>query len=148
MQCIYASYYKLLCSGVGTAVTIWQIGIFCMQDVHNILLYCNTNIIKPATGRASICSASLKTTRRLAFRTEKKVCQPVIQFWFTKYAQYTAIYCPTHILICRSNCIELYCTKWYCNTATYWYIVTALEVGTINKLLCLEFNYWTSHTGV
>ena len=27
MQCIYASYYKLLCSGVGTAVTIWQIGI-------------------------------------------------------------------------------------------------------------------------
>ena len=51
-----------------------------MQDVHDILLYCNTdvNIIKPVTGRASICSASLKTTTRLiafGFHTEKKVCQ-------------------------------------------------------------------------
>ena len=51
-----------------------------MQDVRNILLYCNTDvvIIKPVTGRASICSASLKTTRRLialGFHTEKEVCQ-------------------------------------------------------------------------
>jgi len=46
----------------------------------NILLYCNTDvvIIKPVTGRASMCSASLKTTRRLialGFHTEKDVCQ-------------------------------------------------------------------------
>jgi len=56
----------------------WHIA-YCMQDVHNILLYCNTDvvIIKPVTGRASMCSASLKTTRRLialGFHTEK-VCQ-------------------------------------------------------------------------
>jgi len=38
-----------------------------MQDVHNILPYCNTDvvIIKPVTGRARICSASLKTTEML-----------------------------------------------------------------------------------
>jgi len=51
-----------------------------MQDVHNILLYCNTDvvIIKPVTGRASICSVSLKTTRRLialGFHKEREVCQ-------------------------------------------------------------------------
>ena len=63
------------------AVTIWQIGIsYCMQDVCNMLLYCNTDVvtIKPVTGRASVCSASLKTTRRLiasGFHTEKEVCQ-------------------------------------------------------------------------
>jgi len=50
-----------------------------MQDVYNILLYCNTHavIIKPVTGRASICSASLKSIRRLialGFHTEKEVC--------------------------------------------------------------------------
>jgi len=44
----------------------WHIA-YCLQDVHNILLYCNTDvvIIKPVTGRARICSASLKITRRL-----------------------------------------------------------------------------------
>jgi len=51
-----------------------------MQDVCNILLYCNTDvvIIKPVTGRARICSASLKITRRsiaLGFSQSKKVCQ-------------------------------------------------------------------------
>ena len=49
---------------------------YCMQDVHNVLLYCNTDvvIIIPVTGRASICSTSIKTTRRLiafGFHTEK-----------------------------------------------------------------------------
>ena len=57
----------------------WHIA-YCMQDVHNILLYCNTDvvIIKPVTGRTRICSASLKTTRRLialGFHKEKEVCQ-------------------------------------------------------------------------
>ena len=47
------------------AVIIWQIGIlhiYCMQDVYNILLYCNADvvIIKPVTGRVSICSTSVK----------------------------------------------------------------------------------------
>ena len=51
-----------------------------MQDVHNILLYCSTDvvIIKPVTGRAGICSASLKPTKRLiafGFHKEKDVCQ-------------------------------------------------------------------------
>ena len=51
-----------------------------MQAVHYILLYWHTDtvIIKPVTGRASIHSASLKTTRRLialGFHTEKEVCQ-------------------------------------------------------------------------
>jgi len=51
-----------------------------MQDVHNILLYCNTDvvIIKPVIGRASICSGSLRTTKRLialGFHIEKEVCQ-------------------------------------------------------------------------
>jgi len=53
----------------------WQIAHYCMQDFDTILLYCNTDvvIIKPVTGRASTCSASLKTTRRLialGFHTE------------------------------------------------------------------------------
>ena len=53
---------------------------YCMQDVHNVLLYCNADvvIIKPVTGRARICSASLKTTRRiisLGFHKETEVCQ-------------------------------------------------------------------------
>ena len=49
------------------AVTIYSKLAYCMQDVRNILLHCNTDvvIIKPVTGRASICSASFKTTRRL-----------------------------------------------------------------------------------
>jgi len=54
-------------------------------------------IIKPVTGRASICLASLKTTRRLialGFHTEEEVCQySHSQFWFTQYTQYTAMYC-------------------------------------------------------
>ena len=50
-----------------------------MQDVRNILLYCNTDVvvIKPVTGRARICSACHKTTRRLIarFHTENEVYQ-------------------------------------------------------------------------
>ena len=45
-----------------------------MHDVH----CCGVVIIKPVTGRASVCSASLKTTRRLialGFSQSKKVCQ-------------------------------------------------------------------------
>ena len=30
------------------------------------------------------------------------------------------------ILICRSKCIELYCTMSYCNIAIFWYIVLQL----------------------
>ena len=39
-----------------------KLAVYCMQDVRNILLYCNTDvvIIKPVTERARICSASLK----------------------------------------------------------------------------------------
>ena len=73
-----------------------------MQDVHNILLYCNTDVVitKPVTGRASICSATLQTTKRLiasGFIQKKKFVNnhiSVIQFRFTQYAQYIAIYCP------------------------------------------------------
>ena len=75
---------------------------YCMLHV----LYCSTDvvIIKPVTGRASICSASLKTTRRftaLGFHTEKEVCQnshssdPVP---FHTICKYTAIYCPTQYI--------------------------------------------------
>ena len=57
----------------------WHI-TYCLQDVRNILLYCNTDvvIIKPVTGRARMCSASLETTRRLialSFHKEREVCQ-------------------------------------------------------------------------
>jgi len=58
------------------------------------------DIIKP---RASICSASLKTTRFIAlgFHTEKKVCRnshssdpvPV-----NTIREYTVIYCPTQYI--------------------------------------------------
>ena len=45
-----------------------------MQDVHGILLYCNTDvvIIKPVTGRASIRSTSVKQEDYIAsgFHTE------------------------------------------------------------------------------
>jgi len=72
-----------------------------MQDV-NILLYCNTDvvIIKPVTGRARICSVSLKTTRRLialGFHKEKVALR--------------------NTLVCQSKYIELYCTSYviqYC----------------------------------
>jgi len=101
---------------------------YCMQDVHNILLYCNTDvIIKPVTGRARICSASLKPTctRRLNALgfTKKKFVNihiPVIQFRFTQYAQYAAIYCSTQYIGTGTlKCIELYRTMSYCNIATY-----------------------------
>jgi len=58
-------------------------------------------LLKPVTGRASIHSTSVKSTRRLnasGFHTEKEVCQhshssdPVLVH---TVAQYTAIYCPT-----------------------------------------------------
>lgn len=44
---------------------------YCMQD---ILLYCNTGVvvIKPAAGRASICSANLKATSCLRFSDRKR----------------------------------------------------------------------------
>ena len=102
-----------------------------MQDVHNILLYCNTDvvIIKPATGRARLRSASLKTTRKiisLGFHKEKG-CQH----------SHSSDPVPVHII--RAICcnILLYTIYWYisqgkcialCNIATYWYnfIVTAL----------------------
>jgi len=59
------------------AVTIWQIAYCvlharCSQCIA--VLHTDVVIIKPVTGRASICSASLKTTRRLialGFHTEK-----------------------------------------------------------------------------
>ena len=61
------------------AVTIQQIGILHIA-CKMLLLYCNTDvvIIKPVTGRARICSESVKTTRRLialGFHKEKEVCQ-------------------------------------------------------------------------
>ena len=65
------------------AVTIWQLA-YCMQDVHTILLYCNTNvaIIKPVTGRASIYVQRLLKLQEgcivalaIGFHTEKEVCQ-------------------------------------------------------------------------
>jgi len=78
---------------------------YCMQDVHNILLYCNTGVvvIKPVTGRASTCSASLKTTRLIAlgFHTRKRFVNihiPVIQFQFTQYM---------HVKVSVLNCIAL-----------------------------------------
>jgi len=49
-----------------------------MKDVHNILLLF-----------------------ALGIYTGKEVCQhshSMIQFWFTQYATYTAIYCPTQYI--------------------------------------------------
>jgi len=66
------------------------------------LLYCNTDVVI-VKGWASTCSSSLKTTRRLTaldnyvFIQKKKFVNihiPLIQFWFTVYGQYTALYCP------------------------------------------------------
>jgi len=102
-----------------------------MQDVHDILLYCNTDVvvIKPVTGRASIYSASLKTTRRLiavGFHIEKSLSMFTFQLSSSishntcNTLQYIAL---RNISICRSKRIELYCTMSYCNIATYWYIV-------------------------
>jgi len=48
----------------------------CLQ--YTAVLQYSVVIIKPVTGRARICSASLKITRRsiaLGFHTEKEVCQ-------------------------------------------------------------------------
>ena len=113
-------------------MTNWHVA-YCMQDVHNILLYCNTDvvIIKPVTGRASICLASLKTTRRLialGFHKEKEVCQH----------SHSGDPVPVHMVcaIC-CNIIILYTIYWYvevsvlncialCRIAPYCYIVTAL----------------------
>jgi len=104
-----------------------------MQAVRDMLLYCNADavIIKPVIGRASTCSASLKTTRSLialGFHTEKEVFQcshssdPVLVHTIC------AIHCNIRIALCKisirwSRCLELHCTTLYCNIATYWHIV-------------------------
>ena len=100
-----------------------------MQDVHNILLCCNTDvvIIKPVTGRASICSASLKTTRRLIALSFHKELSTFTFQWSSSSSHNTR-----NILVCQDKCIELYCTMSYCNIATYWYIVTALLQRDLN----------------
>ena len=102
-------------------------------DVHNILLYCNTDVVitKPVSGRASICSASLKTTglTALGFHAEKESLSTFTFQWSSfgspsthNTLQYIALY---NILICWSKWIELYCTTLYCNITTYWYVVAA-----------------------
>jgi len=123
-------------------MTDWHIA-YCMQAVHNMLLYRNTDVdtIKPVIGRASTCSASLKTTRSLialGFHAENvSQCShssdPVLVHTIC------AIHCNIHIALCnisirRSRCLELYCTTLYCNIATYWYIVTAL-VGSSTRTI-------------
>ena len=93
-------------------------------------MHCNREsdvvIIKPVKGRARICSASLKNTRRLialGFHKEKEkkfvnIHIPVIQFLFTQYVQYAAIYCSTQY-IGMSKCIELHCTMSYCKVKSH-----------------------------
>ena len=85
-----------------------------MQDVHNMLPYCNTDVVilKPVTGRARICSASLKATRRiiaLGFHKQKEVCQhshssdPVpVHIYMRNMLQYIAL-----------RNILLYAIYWY-----------------------------------
>ena len=102
------------------AVTIQQVGILHIS-CKMFTIYCCFAIqiwllTKPVTGRVSIHSASLKTTRLMAldfhnFLYIKKNCQhsiPMIQFQFIQYAQYTAIYCPVQYTD-MLKCIELYC---------------------------------------
>ena len=90
----------------------WHI-VYCMQ-------HCNTDvvIIKPVTGRARICSASLTTTRKfiaLGFHKEKVVYQH----------SHSSDPVPVHTI--RAIC---------CNTllyAIYWYV----KVGVLNCItLC------------
>jgi len=79
-----------------------------MQDVHDILLYCNTDVvvIKPVTGRARLRSASLKTTRRLialGFHKEKEVCQH----------SHSSDPVPVHTIRAICCSILLYAIYWY-----------------------------------
>ena len=89
---------------------------YCMRYVHDILLHCNTDvvIIKPVIGRASTCSASLKTTRRLialGSHTEKEhshssdpvpirtVCCNILPYAVITMSKYVSVL----------NCIALHC---------------------------------------
>ena len=93
-----------------------------MQDVHNILLYYNTDVvtIKPVTGRVSVCSTSVETARRLiawGFHTEKEVCQhshssdPVpVHIYMRNMLQYIAL-----------RNILLYAIYWY--VEVYWIVL-------------------------
>ena len=74
-------------------------------------------IIKPVTGRASICLASLKTTRRLTafgFIQKKKFVNIHIPSSGSRNTHNTLQYIVLcNISICRSKCIELNCTTFY-----------------------------------
>ena len=84
----------------------WHIA-YCMQAVHNMLLYCNTDVdtIKPVIGRASTCSASLKTTRSLialGFHTKKKVFQHSHSSDPVLVHTIRAIHCSIRIALCNN----------------------------------------------
>ena len=107
----------------------WHIA-YCMKDVHNIVLYCNTDvvIIKPVTGRARICSASLKTTRRLialGFHKEKEVCQH----------SHSSDPVPVHMVcaIC-CNIIVLYTIYWYVEVS----VLNCIALRSIAVLLHID----------
>ena len=49
-----------------------------MQNVHSAVLQTDVVTIKPVTGRASTCSASPESTKKLialGFHREKEICQ-------------------------------------------------------------------------
>jgi len=90
----------------------WHIA-YCMQDAHNTLLYCNTDviIIKPVTGRARICPASLKTTRRVNCLRFSCNILPYTIYW---YVEVSAL----HYIILQYCYILIYCdsSSWKCDT--------------------------------
>jgi len=102
----------------------WHIA-YCMQDVHNILLYCNTDvvIIKPVTGRAVYVRQVLNYNKinclTVGIHKEKVVCQHSHSSYPVPVHTICAICCNILVHVCRSKCIELYCPMSYCNTATY-----------------------------
>ena len=129
-------------------------------------MYCNTDVVimKPVTGRARICSASLKTTRRLTalgFHKEKEVCQHSHSSDPVPVHTIHAIYCSTQY-IGMSKCIELYCTVVlqycyiliYCDSSSDKYSVVVTKAchsdqlveyfNHLHFLVCSETEIWQS----
>jgi len=99
-----------------------------MQDVHYILLYCNTDvvIIKPITGRVSTCSASLTTTNCLRFSYRKRTLS-TFTFQWSGSGSHNTHNTLRYIALCKSvlNCIALHCIAILLHIAILWQLYLA-----------------------
>ena len=103
-------------------------------------MYCNTDVVimKPVTGRARICSASLKTTRTLIHK-EKGVCQH----------SHFSDSVPVHIIHAICCNILLYAIYWYVEVygivfhyvvLQYCYILRYCDSSMVRHAITFEYS--------